>query len=251
MRKITILILQILLITTLYAQGDKPADKEKTDAPKGTTTETTTDAKKAAPAEEKTNIPDGYGTLKWGFFLSKVKEEIRGTLTFTDNKTKIISKEGEMEYCYGFFYVEPANKDLVKKEDDKKPVPETTPPGATDPAGTPPAKPAETTGEEKDEGKLFYVSLKFPYLSMNEVKEQLKKKYGDPTRENIKNDQGTIAWDSENTIIIMWIDRYEKKPFCRRIIYISKKISKQLNDYQDKVFNKIKLEIIDKMKESL
>lgn len=211
MKRSIVLILLVLISMTSLAQEDKrtPADtaeKKKTSA-----------------------IPDGYGSLTWGTLLSQVKEKITGKLVFTDEKKVIISRDGNLEYRYGFFYIDPA----VAPATEKKP-PEGT-------AGT--APPAE----KKDEGKLFYVSLQFPYLSMKEVMDKMEAKYGEATSSNIKDNQGALAWDSEKTIIIVWIDRYEKKPFCRRITYLSKAIAKELNTYVDQAFNKAELDLIKQL----
>ena len=153
-------------------------------------------------------IPDGYGNLKWGISLNDAKKGLIGKIQYTDEKKIIITKDNDLEYYYGFFY------------DEKK-------------------KPQE---------KLFYVALKFPYLSLEEVKNTIKEKYGTETRENLIDQQGAIIWDSEKTIIIMWVDRYEKKPFSRRITYIAKDIALQLNEQQKNVFNKIENKIIEQLK---
>jgi hypothetical protein len=178
-------------------------------------------------------ISGGYESISWGTKLSDAREKIKGKLVFTDDKSVIISKDGDLEYNYGFFYVDPvkagayeaaeaAKKETVKKEAETK----------------------SAESEKADEGKLFYVALKFPYLSMEEVRKRIEDKYGAATNENLHNLQGAIAWNGESSIIIMWVDRYENKPFCRRITYVDKKITKELGDYQFKVFNKVELAIL-------
>lgn len=82
---------------------------------------------------------------------------------------------------------------------------------------------------------------------MKEVMEKMQTKYGEATMSNIKDNQGALAWDSEKTIVIVWIDRYEKKPFCRRITYLSKEIAKELNTYVEQVFNKAELDLIKQL----
>jgi len=136
-----------------------------------------------------------------------------------------------MQFYYGFFYKEPSTEAAAVKKG------ETTPPADKQP---------ETT-QEKDEGKLFYVSMNFPYLDKDKVYEKIEKKYGKHTGENIKDNQGAYAWDSKNTVVIMWVDRYEKKPFCRKIIYISKPISEELNEYTGTIFNKSEIDLLKKM----
>jgi len=202
----------ILFFTSAVFTQNKPSGKTDPKANTKTDTKTKKDTSKTANNQEKNSkIPDGYGNLTWGMYLSEAKDKIAGVLFYTDDKRVIVSKDKELEYNYGFFYKEPSTSaDSLKKED--------IPAGGKKPEVTP----------EKDEGRLFYVSMNFPYLDKDQVYEKIQLKYGNHTGENIKDNQGAIAWDSENTVVIMWIDRYEKKPFCRRIIYISKPISKEL-----------------------
>lgn len=270
MRLFNILLLLILLSSSVYAQN-KPADNAvvKPETKTETKTEKKSDIKTepkgdaAATKEEKKDtiekIPDGYGNVTWGMYLSDARGKIAGILTYTDEKTVIVAKDKELQFQYGFFYKEPSaekkgmkNTEPPKDEGSKNPAKDETAKTDTDTA----AKKDETstdadkrnvTDTEKDEGRLFYVSMSFPYLDKNSVYDRIQKKYGKHTGENMKDNQGAIAWDSENTIIIMWVDRYEKKPFCRRIIYISKKISKELNEYNNTIFNKTEIDLIKTM----
>lgn len=179
-------------------------------------------------------LPGGYENVTWGTRLSEARSKIKGKLVFTDEKTLIISRdEGteNLEYHYGFFYIDPA---IEGGAAETKPADTTTG--------------AKTAGQEKsDEGKLFFVEMKFPYLSMEEVQKKIESKYGTYTDKNLIKDQGAVAWNGENTIIIMWVDRYENKPFCRRITYVDKRITKELSDYQFRVFNTVELGILKKM----
>ncbi len=216
MRRIYLTFLMLFIISAVYAQN-VPAEK--------------TDPKEPVKNDESVvKIPDGYGSLTWGMYLSDARDKISGILTFTDEKKVIVSKEKELEYYYGFFYKEPS-ADAVPEKKETTPAGE----GTTEPV------------QEKDEGRLFYVSMNFPYLDKNAVYDKMLKKYGKHTGENIKDNQGAIAWDAENTVVIMWIDRYENKPYCRRIIYISKQISKELNAYTSTIFNKTELDLIKSM----
>jgi len=173
----------------------------------------------------KSAIPEGYGNLAWGTALSGAKDKIEGKLAYTDDQKVIISRDGELEYYYGFFYMDPAK---YEKE--------------AQPAG---AQAADA--QANDEGKLFYVSLKFPYLSMDTVKQKLIDKYGESSFENMLRGRGAIAWDSDKTIVIMWVDLYEGSSFCRRINYISKETTKELNSYVKAMFNKIEIDVIKKL----
>ncbi len=209
------LIIILFIVTLSYGQGTtdtKEADKES-----------------AKERKVISNVPNGYENIAWGVKLSDGRDKIKGKLVFTDDKSIIISKDGDLEYYYGFFYVDPAleSADALKKDTDNKEA----------------AKKTENT-DKVDEGKLFYVALKFPYLSMDEVKKKIESKYGPSTNENLHKMQGALAWNGENTIVIMWVDRYENKPFCRRITYVDKKITKELSDYQFKIFNRVELAIL-------
>ena len=171
------------------------------------------------------SIPQGYGSATWGSLVSTVRDNIKGKLVYSDEKSIIISKEGELQYTYGFFYVDPA---VVQ--------PATAEKAASD-------KPEQKT----DEGKLFYVVLSFPYLSMPEVKKKYIDTFGEPTIENITENQGVIAWDDTNSIIVIWVDQYERSPFTRRITYVSKDITKEVNEYKYKMFNQTEIDVIKKL----
>lgn len=168
-----------------------------------------------------TGIPAGYGDAQWGARLSAARDNVKGKLVHTDDKSVIITRDGDLEYHYGFFYIDPA---LAGE--------------------TPGTEPDEKPGGEVDEGTLFYVALKFPYLSLDEVKKRIEEKFGPSTNENIHNNQGAIAWNGDQTVVILWVDRYEGMPYCRRITYLDKRITKELRDYRFKVFNRVELGIL-------
>ncbi len=239
MRRTIGILLVLLLAISAFGQnqpgnttnGKTPAaeDNKTNVKPAGT------DEKKADKAADTTGdkistLPEGYANLTWGTYLSDAKDKISGRLTYTDDKTVIISKENELQYYYGFFYKDP---ETAEKSAEKTETSDT-------------AK-ADETNPPRDEGRLFYVSLNFPYLDKDAVYEKIKKKYGVHSGETLKDNQGAIAWDSEKTVVLMWVDRYEKKPYCRRIIYISKDIAKELNDYTNTIFNKTEIELMKKL----
>ena len=172
--------------------------------------------------QQKSPIPEGYGNLTWGTMLSEAKDKVEGKLAYTDDQRIIISKDGELEYYYGFFYMDPAK---YEKETQAN----------------------ADNAQVNDEGKLFYVSMKFPYLSIDIVREKLIGKYGEPVFEELIKGRGPVAWNSDKTIMIMWVDLYEGKPYCRRITYISKETTKELNAYVQAMFNKIEIDVIKKL----
>ncbi len=161
----------------------------------------------AQPAQSK-NIADGYGNVRWGSFYNDVKPNVMGRISYTDEKRIIVTKDGELEYRYGFFYAE------------------------------------YNQTNETQQPKLFYVIIQFPYIALDDIKKKMVEKYGPPTGELVKNNQGAYVWDSESTAIIAWIDSYEKKPFCRKITYLSKIMAKDINAYHTLVFSKKEQEIL-------
>jgi len=174
---------------------------------------TFTPAQQKAPQNTKPqskSIADGYGNVKWGSTYNDVKPNVLGRIAFTDEKRIIVSKDGELEYRYGFFYPE------INQETNQQP-------------------------------KLFYVVIQFPYISLDDMKKKMEEKYGPPTGESIKNNQGAYIWESESTSIIVWVDSYEKKPFCRKITYLSKVMAKDINAYHNLVFSKKEQEILKQL----
>ena len=45
----------------------------------------------------------------------------------------------------------------------------------------------------------------------------------------------------------MWVDSYEKKPYCMKINYISKDIAKEVKDYLNVMFNSREIEVLKKL----
>ncbi|HOO71252.1 MAG TPA: hypothetical protein PK926_05775 [Spirochaetota bacterium] len=176
----------------------------------------------AQEKKETKSIPEGYGSVTWGALLSAVRDNIRGKLVFTDEKSVIVSKENELKYTYGFFYVDPEKSAAAKPAEEKD----------------------AAEKQKTDEGKLFFVILSFPYLSLSDVQKKYEEKYGTPSIENIEKNQGAIAWNDAKSIIVIWVDDYEGKPYCRRVSYVSKDIAKEVNDYTFTMFNKTEIELI-------
>lgn len=212
MRILIPILLAALICSSLYSQ--EPAGADRTDQP--------------VENNNAVVIPAGYGEAQWGAYLTDTRDKISGRLIFTDDKAVIISRDGDLEYRYGFFYRDP----LITGD---KPAIEATPETEAE------------TPEVKDEGTLFYVSLQFPYLDKDLVYNKIREKYGDHSSEDIRNNQGAMAWNSEKTIILMWIDQYENKPYCRRIVYFNKEIASQLKDYHQTIFHKREIDLIKQL----
>jgi len=209
MRILIPILLTALICSSLYSQ--EPAGAGGTDQP--------------VQNNNAIVIPAGYGEAQWGAYLTDTRDKIAGRIIFTDEKSVIKSRDGDLEYHYGFFYRDPL---ITGEKIETETAPETE-------ADTP---------EIKDEGRLFYVSLQFPYLNKDLVYNKIKEKYGDHSSEDIRNNQGAMAWNSEKTIILMWIDQYEDKPYCRRIVYVNKEIASQLNEYHHSIFHKREIDLI-------
>ena len=207
MRILISILLTALICSSLYSQ--EPAGADTTD-------------------QTLQNIPAGYGDAQWGAYLTDTRDKIAGRIIFTDDKSIIISRDGDLEYRYGFFYRDP----LITGE-------------KTTIEGNPETE-AETP-EVKDEGTLFYVSLQFPYLDKDLVYNKIREKYGDHSSEDIRKNQGAMAWNSDKTIILMWIDQYENRPYCRRIVYFNKEIASQLNEYHHTIFHKREIDLIKQL----
>ncbi|MGL4370173.1 MAG: hypothetical protein ACRCUT_10960 [Spirochaetota bacterium] len=171
-----------------------------------------------APLLAQTKTPiSGFAGSTWGMSMADVRKNIKGKIIFDDEKKLIVTRDGEINYRYGFFY-------KIKE--------------------TAPASGQTAAAEPEGDSKFFFALSEFPYISLDKIREKMVAQYGEPTGDNIKNSQGALLWDSGDAVAIVWVDAYEKKPFCRKISYISKNIAKELNTYQDEVFNKKEREII-------
>ena len=179
-------------------------------------------AKEAAgpkePVKTAARSIEGFNKTRWGDSLNSVKENLLGKITYTDEKKIITSRDGDIEYLYGFFVRESAPA-----------------------AGT-----GETAAAEA-EPRLYYVAVRFPYLAMDEVNRRIQDQYGPFTGETLKNNQGARIWESDKTSVVMWVDEYEKRPFSRKITYVGKELAKEVNKYQEEVFSRTELEILKRL----
>ena len=120
MRRITGILLVLLLAVTASGQN-QPGNTTngKTPAADGAKTDTKPAGTEDTAGDKIEKLPEGYANLTWGTYLSEAKDKISGRLTYTDDKTVIISKENELEYYYGFFYKTPetAEKGAEQPED--------------------------------------------------------------------------------------------------------------------------------------
>ncbi len=170
--------------------------------------------KNAATSEKdstKTQIPPGYGDVKWGSDFETVKNGAKGKLSYVDENRIIISKEGEITYYYGFFFKDPE-------------------------------KVGEKEGEQR-KAEYYYSSVEFPYSHLEMIKKKMIDKYGEPDRENVKNNRGAFLWESDTTIVIVWVDAYEGKPYVKKISYISKNVSDKIKQYFYEIFNQDKINV--------
>lgn len=212
MNKIKFIIIVILIAfvsISLFSQNDPANTAEKPvvadDSAK------VVDDKTSKPESDKNNLPPGYGDAKWGSDFETVKAGVKGKLAFADENKTIISKEGEITYYYGFFFRDP-----------------------------------EKVSENKDteaKSEYYFSSVEFPYSGLEMIKKKMIDKYGEPARENVKNNRGAYLWESDTTIIIVWVDAYEKKPYVRKISYISKNVSEKIKQYFYDIFNQDKINV--------
>ncbi|HRX16568.1 MAG TPA: hypothetical protein P5123_09650 [Spirochaetota bacterium] len=187
------------------------------------------------------------GGARWGSSFDEVREVARGKLQFYRKDHYIITKDGEITYTYGFFYEDPEMLGM-DPEEEMEPEPATAG-AATEGATTEGATTEGATDDEKTgEAQYLYGITSFPYLAMEDVKKKLIEKYGEPTAESIVRNSGVIIWDLETTQISAWIDAYEKKPYCRKIVYVSKEVSKKLKDYNYKIFNRKEIDTLNRIK---
>lgn len=182
------------------------------------------------PAAGSGSVGEGFGSVTWGSAYQTVRENISGALKYTDENKLIISQDGELTYSYGFFYKDP------EVTGNPEPAPSVQP-GAGDNA-----QPSEAA-----EGKLFFVKVEFPYLAYEDVRAKYIERFGDPQGSTVEKNRGVLLWENEKTMVVVWVDEYEKKPYCRKITYMSKEIVKELADYKKLIFTKREIDALSQL----
>ncbi|MDA3898974.1 MAG: hypothetical protein PF637_00490 [Spirochaetes bacterium] len=187
------------------------------------------------PAEGEAGAAAAPGGARWGSTFDEVREVARGTLKYYRKNHYIITKDGEITYTYGFFFEDPEMLGV-----DPEAEPEEVPVADA-------AEDAAVEEPRSGEAQYLYGITAFPYLAMEDVKKKIIEKYGEPTAESVVRNSGVIIWDLEATQITAWIDAYENKPYCRKIVYVSKEISRQLKDYNYKIFNRKEIDTLNRI----
>ena len=175
---------------------------------------------------EAAKLPEGYGDAKWGTSMDEVKSAIIGKITYTDDERIIITKDEHIEYRYGFFYKDPQKiaAEAPNNEPNNNP-----------------------NNEETPDKILYYVSVRFPYLPVDEVRAKLEAEYGAVTIDNVSKNKGAIGWLGEKTLALIYVNEYENKQYVAKVTYVSTDIIKQVNDYENSVFNKTEIETIRRL----
>ena len=169
------------------------------------------------------NLPAGYGDLSWGSYFSEAREKVKGTIVNYDENKRIVTRDGEIQYNYGYFYPDP---EVVNENGEV----------------------AEGEADDKDNpARLYFVVVRFPYVAMEDVKKKVVEKYGEPQGESMRDNQGAYSWESDQTTVIMWVDSYNDKPYCRKLTYMSKLIARDINKYRKDLFNKKEREILRRL----
>ncbi|MFW5860938.1 MAG: hypothetical protein ACOCWZ_01705 [Spirochaetota bacterium] len=169
------------------------------------------------------SLPNGYGDLSWGSYFSDARDKIKGTIMHHDENNRIVTREGEIKYIYGYFYPDPEVVSGKTESDDTEKTEKETP------------------------ARLYYVMIRFPYVFMEDVKKKMVDKYGQPQGESMRDNQGAYIWESDQTTVIMWVDSYNDRPYCRKITYMSKVIARDINEYRKVLFTSKEREILRKL----
>jgi hypothetical protein len=190
------------------------------------------------------------GQVEWGSAFNTVRENIKGELKYYNENKIIVSQEGEITYSYGFFFADPEMIGEESTDTATQPAQQGQPAqgnqGADQNPAANPNQQAQAQPQANDP-QFSYVIMQFPYLSMDEIKAKYVEKYGEPSSQLIENNSGVIIWESEETLIAMWIDEYEDQPYCRKINYLSKEFTEKLADYNFKIFNQKEIDTLNRL----
>lgn len=195
---------------------------------------------------------DGYSGVKWGVNMADAKKGLRGKIVFDDEKRIIVTRDGEITYRYGFVYkaapTESSTPSPTQIAATPTPAPAASPAAATPVASVAPAPtPVQADKQNEPETRLFYVITEFPYIALEDIRVKMTAEYGEPTGDTVTKAQGSVIWDSGKGVVIVWVDAYEKKPYVRKISYLSKEIAKEIKENLTKEFNKRELDVIKRL----
>lgn len=225
----------------LKGQGDTKAnnqkgEKSKKSAPK----EGKKDNLEAGSAQKKpvNDTPqnligkNGFGSAAWGESFIVVKKKLVGKLNQIEEGEFIISDYGELKLKYGFFRDPESKPDnaaaglggKTQADDEKNQLKLMT----------------EKEQKEKkinDDAKLFYVTIRLPYLITSKIEKKLTSRLGKSAGKKIEKNQGLIWWDAGENLVLIWVDAVENESYTRKIDVIGKKIRSQVMARQRDIYS--------------
>jgi hypothetical protein len=185
---------------------------------------------------EKLISDNGFGGALWGDSYKEVKSKIVGEVKEKNDGDFIVSQVGELTMKYGFFRNPLALKKDAPAKESK------TAEGTESMKDTGKEKETEkkdeqlalmTVKEKKEKeinerAKLFYVTIRLPYILSDRIEEKLNQRLGKAQGKNIKTNQGVIWWETGENLVLLWVDDVNGTPYSRKIDIIGKKIREEI-----------------------
>lgn len=199
--------------------------------------------------EEQSEGSRAPGSVAWGARFETVKDNVKGALEYYKKDRIIVSREGEITYTYGFFYADPEVIGEPEAAEEAQTEEQQENQDNQDNQGNQTDDETENQADQAGpyEPQYSYVVMQFPYLAMDDIRAKYVEKYGEPASELVEDNKGVIVWEFNNTMITMWIDEYERKPYCKKINYLSKSFTEKLKQYKNQVFNKKEIETLNRI----
>ncbi len=189
---------------------------------------------------------NGFAHFVWGENYKTVEEKLIGKLKYKQDGEFIYSDLGEFTIKYGFFRDEnqPVHKTNAPNPANNSNTPQ-KPEVNQDPksAGKPDQKQFMTDDEIRqkqmnENARLFFVTLELPYILSEKIEQRVAAKLGSSKGRQVEKNRGLVWWETEQTLIIVWMDAVEGKSYTRKVDFIGKKIRDEIRKKQQEIDEK-------------
>ncbi len=148
---------------------------------------------------------------KWGEKFSEIKKRLKN-IKYEDTNKRIVYVKNFIVFTLGFFpFTEVEKTDLQKSQVSSSNQQNET----------------KEEAKQKEEGLLYYINLSFPLTEAYEIIKKYNQQYGVPKQK----EENFILWETNDTVIYLWLEKYNNSLFSRRVDFISKELSNKIKEY--------------------
>lgn len=221
---------------TQNQSGQKTGQKGLTDQNGNNATKSDKGDTNTESASQTLISSSGFAGSNWGDAFVEVKKGALGKVKAIQEGEFILTSYKEFHIRYGFYREElkvsakPANNGNSNPQQNANTQP-------TNMSDSDRQKELMSDRERRekaqnDSARLFYVTLELPYIASEKIEKKLEAKLGQSKGRQVSQKRGLVWWETDKTLVILWLDAVNGNSYTRKIDFIGKEIRDEINRKQ-------------------